>query len=238
MEADSILAVGFENDVKNILGSFSARRPQIISLSTTLPADLVKMTDNDMQAPKRILIESNVNVAIIDSLRHTVKYVASEEDKLAAIYDLFQPGGLVLAIVVCSGERLVSTVLYDLKSRGVRATALGNDMDPEEMDRSTKDFLSGTCSLLIVPEQFACNTNLHKLGNVARPSVVINVSCPSTHSMPIRLRIGFGSQYDLPVSIEAYGRRIDPRSQNSHKSLIINLVLEQEGDRLREIEEF
>ena len=178
MAADEILSAGFEDAVKNILRSCSLphRTSRIIALCGTLLPDLTELAAEFMDNPRQVHIESNVNVALIEGLRHTVKYVACEEDKLAAICDLFNANGLLLAIMVCSTDRLAYTVSDDLNIRGLSSCAWAADMTQQQRGRSTVDFLSGTCRLLIVAESFALRTNLHRLGDVSRPSVIINVS--------------------------------------------------------------
>lgn len=146
-EADRMVDLGFEDDIRDILSFFEDQR-QMAMFSATMPAKIKTFAESALSDP----IEVNVGRAgaTNQNILQEVEYVKSSE-RLVAILEALQktpPPVLIFA----EGKRDVDTIHEFLLVKGVEAVAVHGSKDQEERSWAFDSFKSGKKDVLIATD--------------------------------------------------------------------------------------
>jgi ATP-dependent RNA helicase DBP3 len=173
-EADRMLDLGFEPDIRKIVASITKPR-QTLMFSATWPTAIQQLASEFLQRPVRVSIGSEDLVAS-HSVTQFVE-VVDDRQKDARFLDLLKQyhssrKNRVLVFVLYKKEAVrVEQMLY---SRGWKAVAIHGDKDQANRSKAIENFKSGQIPLLIATDVAARGLDI--------PGVeyVINYSFPLT----------------------------------------------------------
>jgi len=205
-EADEMLALGFLEEVEEILGALPAER-QTAFFSATMPPRIEALTKRFLNSPE--LIEIGSKTRTVDAVGQTYYEVpkGKKPEALARVLDMETPGP---TIVFCR-TRLETTGLAEtLRLRGYNAEALNGEMSQNDRDRVLRRFKSGQADLLIATDVAARGLDIETVTHV------IN--------------------YDIPWDVEQYIHRIGRTGRAGRSGDAITLVESNERRKLKFIE--
>ena len=206
-EADEMLALGFLEEVEEILAALPKKR-QMAFFSATMPAKIKVLTKRFLQSPEHVEIGSKKRT--VESVQQTYYEVpkGKKPEALARVLDMETPGP---TIVFCR-TRLETTELAEaLRLRGYNAEALNGEMSQNDRDRVLKRFRDGSADLLIATDVAARGLDIKTVTHV------IN--------------------YDIPWYVEQYIHRIGRTGRAGRSGDAITLVESRDRRKLSVIEQ-
>ncbi len=205
-EADEMLAMGFIEDVEEILRSVSADR-QTALFSATMPRQIVDLAERTMKSPIRVTIESKAMT--VPQVRQ-VYYEVGGRDKfevLARILDFETP---ISTIIFCRTRGEVDSLGERLNARAMAADTLHGELSQVQRDRVMGRFRAGQVEILVATDVAARGLDVEQVTHV------IN--------------------YDIPLDPEVYVHRIGRTGRAGRSGTAVTLIKSRERALLRSIE--
>ncbi|KAF4671519.1 DEAD (Asp-Glu-Ala-Asp) box polypeptide 41 [Perkinsus chesapeaki] len=143
-EADRMVDLGFEDEVRNTLDHFGHQR-QTLLFSATMPRKIQEFATSALVNPITINV-GRAGAANLDVVQE-VEYVKAES-KLTYLLQCLQKTAPPV-MVFCSDKASCDEVLEYLLLKGVAACAIHGGLEQSERHRSTRLFKSGTKDVLI-----------------------------------------------------------------------------------------
>ena len=197
-EADRMLDMGFEPQIKQILDEVPWNERQTCMFTATWPQECKKLAETYIRDPVQIQIGSGEITTNKNILQH-VKMVDAETDKIEALKEILRglpPLGNCL--VFCNSKKKCGNVAWDLESDkelGMSAMELHGDLDQKQRDNALYKFKQGEARVLVA-------TDLASRGlDVRNCAVVVNFDAPKSQEDYVH-RIGRTGRAD--DSGEAY----------------------------------
>ena len=206
-EADEMLALGFMEEVEEILAALPAER-QTAFFSATMPARVKGLSKQFLKSPEHITI--NAKHRTVDSVEQTYYEVqrGKKPDALARVLDMEAPGP---TIVFCRTRQETNDVAEALRVRGYNAESLNGEMSQNDRDRVLRRFRSGQADLLVATDVAARGLDIETVTHV------IN--------------------YAIPFDVEQYIHRIGRTGRAGRTGDAITLVEINERRKLKTIEQ-
>ncbi|MDV3292747.1 MAG: DEAD/DEAH box helicase [Nitrososphaerales archaeon] len=182
-EADTMLDMGFVEDVEFILGR-TPQKKQVCLFSATMPHRITELARKYMNNPEKILIDSvEPSVDTLDQYYAVV----DQHEKLNFLVDLLQREKPASAIVFCRTKYGAHRLAIDLQRKGFYTVPLHGNLSQNQRDHSMHTFRSGHADILVATDvasrgidisQVACVINydvpldpllyFHRVGRTAR----------------------------------------------------------------------
>ena len=182
-EADTMLDMGFIDDVDYILGSIQGKRQTCI-FSATMPQKITELARKYMTDPEKILVDSDEpSVETLDQYYAVVRH----DEKLAFLTDLLQKERPASAIIFRRTKRGADRLAMDLHKRGYEVVPLHGNLSQNQRDHYMNAFRDGRADILVATDiasrgidvsQVACVVNydvpvdplmyFHRVGRTAR----------------------------------------------------------------------
>lgn len=206
-EADEMLALGFMEEVEEILAALPAQR-QTAFFSATMPARVKGLSKQFLKSPEHIHI--NAKHRTVDSVEQTYYEVqrGKKPDALARVLDMEAPGP---TIVFCRTRQETNDVAESLRVRGYNAESLNGEMSQNDRDRVLRRFRTGQADLLVATDVAARGLDIETVTHV------IN--------------------YAIPFDVEQYIHRIGRTGRAGRTGDAITLVEINERRKLKTIEQ-
>jgi len=147
-EADRMLDMGFIDDVSFILDATPSER-QVALFSATMPEQIVRLSEQYIANPEKILIDSDE--PSVETLEQYYTVVAREE-KLDVLIALLKKGDILNAIVFCRTRLGAHRLAKDLEKRYLNAVPLHGDLSQAQRDHSMGLFRSGRVDVLVATD--------------------------------------------------------------------------------------
>lgn len=182
-EADTMLDMGFLEDVEFILNRIPAGR-QMCLFSATMPTRITELSRKYMDSPEVVLVDSND--PSVDTLEQYFAAVGRQE-KLDFVVSLLQKERPASAIIFCRTKRGAHRLAMDLQQRGFDSVPLHGNLSQRQRDFHMGTFRSGRADVLVATDvasrgidvtQVACVVNydipedpylyFHRVGRTAR----------------------------------------------------------------------
>lgn len=177
-EADTMLDMGFINDVKHIKG-FIPKERQTLMFSATISPAVSTLARDLLIDPKTLMMSAPDKM--IDKIHHSVFFVEKKE-KVNLLLDLLTDNKLTSILVFTRTKHGANNLVKDLLSYGVKTDAIHGNKSQKARQIALNDFKSGKNRVLVATDIAARGIDIDNLSHV------IN--------------------FDLPESAETYVHRI------------------------------
>jgi ATP-dependent RNA helicase DeaD len=182
-EADTMLDMGFIQDVDYILGRITAKK-QVSLFSATMPRKIIDLSRKYMKDPESVMID--YDEPSVESLDQFFAVVGHQE-KLMFLLDLLRRERPVSAIVFRRTKRGAHNLALDLQRNGFSTVPLHGNLSQSQRDRHMGAFRAGSAEILVATDiasrgidvsEVACVVNydipldpkiyFHRVGRTAR----------------------------------------------------------------------
>ena len=205
-EADRMLDMGFWPDVQRIFASLPARR-QTLLFSATMPAEVMKLTQEFLHDPKLVQVGRRGGPAA--TISHSVQTVpAAEKTQWLARWLRDEATGPVL--VFCRTKIGADRLATRLSSMGIRAAALHADRTQQQRMAAVEGFRTGTYPVLVATDVAARGLDIEGIAHVVN--------------------------YEVPDTPEAYVHRVGRTGRAETTGSALTLVAPEEVRALRALE--
>lgn len=177
-EADEMLSMGFETQVREAAESLPAH--QCMMFSATFPAELMELSGQLLHDPLNIHTEQESLLKQRVTIYHAAVEESGKIDVLAEILHHFKTGRVLL---FCNTRRTADFLCGILQERGESADAIHSEMDADERRRIMKRFRQYEIRIL-------CATDVAARGlDIADMNLVVSYDLPDTADLLIH-RVG------------------------------------------------
>lgn len=166
-EADKMLEMGFEDEIRAILGAVPRQR-QTLFFSATFPETIAQLSQAYQKAPLTINIQEPEQTSLV---QHWV-YDASEHEKSDVLMRVLQQHLSNSTLIFCNTKAAANDLLTRFTDLGVGAAALHGDLDQRERDRVMALFRNGSHRILIATDVAARGLDIENL------ELVVNFDLP------------------------------------------------------------
>ncbi len=147
-EADTMLDMGFIDDVEFILDSISDAR-QLSLFSATMPQRIIELSEKYMRNPEKILIDSDE--PSVDTLEQY--YLVVEQDKkLSFLIDILRSEKPSSSMIFCRTRHGVYKLTREMKRRFLNVVPLHGDLSQSQREHSMHLFRSGRADILVATD--------------------------------------------------------------------------------------
>ena len=191
-EADRMLDMGFQDDLKTIIAA-APRNRQTLLFSATYPESIAAMSATVQSQPVTVKVE-----AIHDSQQiKQLFYLVEREKRTAALAQILGHYRAESTLVFCNTKKECQEVADTLKQRGFSALAIHGDLEQRERDQVLARFANKSVSILVATDVAARGIDIKEL------SAVINYELtrdPEVHIHRIG-RTGRAGEQGLALSL-------------------------------------
>ena len=205
-EADRMLDMGFWPDVRRIMETLPQVR-QTLLFSATMPAEVLKLTQEFLRAPK--LVEVGRRGGPARTISHAVQTLpANEKTQWLAHWLREEATGPVL--IFCRTKIGADRLATKLTTLGVRAAALHADRTQQQRMSAVEGFRTGTYPVLVATDVAARGLDIEGIAHVVN--------------------------YEVPDTPEAYVHRVGRTGRAESTGSALTLVAPEELRALRALE--
>jgi ATP-dependent RNA helicase RhlE len=205
-EADRMLDMGFWPDVQRILSALPPKR-QTLLFSATMPAEVLKLTQEFLQTPDYVQVGRRGGPA--QTISHAAQTVASgEKTQWLARWLREEATGPVL--VFCRTKIGAERLAGRLSGLGIRAAALHADRTQQQRMAAVEGFRTGTYPVLVATDVAARGLDIEGIAHVVN--------------------------YEVPDTPEAYVHRVGRTGRAEATGSALTLVAPEEVRALRALE--
>ena len=205
-EADEMLRMGFIDDVEWIM-EHVPEQAQIALFSATMPAPILKVTQNYLKNPKEVRIKPKTASHANITQQYWIVNNNQKLDVLTRILELIQFDGMIIFVKT---RQSTSELADKLSARGYAAAALNGDMNQSHREQCIESLKSGRLDIIIATDVAARGID------VERVSHVVN--------------------FDLPYDVESYVHRVGRTGRAGRKGNAILFAAPRERRLLKTIE--
>ncbi|RUO25462.1 ATP-dependent RNA helicase DbpA [Aliidiomarina minuta] len=163
-EADRMLDMGFQDDLKAIISATPESR-QTLLFSATYPPQIEKLAGSLMQEPLRVTVESEVQHSNIKQQFYKLEGTPREQAAMLLLQQ-FQPESCVL---FCNTKRETHELYQTLKANGFSVLALHGDLEQKDRDQTLVQFNNKSARIMVATDVAARGLDITAL------DMVINV---------------------------------------------------------------
>lgn len=208
-EADEMLALGFADQVRDVVGRLPSR-VKIALFSATMPAATLELCHTLLRNPRLIVLRPDE--VTLEGIRQY--YVSLERDahKEATILDLMSALSVNQCVVFCSTRRRVEGLAAFLRANDFAVATLHGEMAFADRREVMAGFRAGTARMLIATDIVARGIDVQTV------SMVLN--------------------YDLPSNLESYIHRIGRSGRFGRRGIALNFVTPRDHETVRALEQY
>jgi ATP-dependent RNA helicase DbpA len=205
-EADEMLDMGFEEDVRSIM-KFTPEKRQTLLFSATFPEKVVILS-RDLQNKAQ-----KIEIAAHDSEESKIEYFSYqtiEADKPSILIRVLQQHPSDQALVFVNHRATANDLQHKISELGVACEALHGELEQKDRERVMAKFRNGSLRVLIATDVAARGLHIDKLG------LVVN--------------------YDLPHQIESFTHRAGRTGRAGESGIAVTIGTQEDSFRIAEIE--
>lgn len=199
-EADKMLELGFEADIRAIINEVPQMR-QTVFFSATFPDSIEKLSQNYQKNPMKISIEDqDEDLSLIDQIYYEYADANTDnnESKLNILYRVLQQHLSAATLIFCNQKVVVDELVSSLKEKGASCAALHGNLEQADRDKVMALFRNGSYRILVATDLAARGLDIDHL------ELVIN--------------------YDFPLQPETYIHRIGRTGRAGKKGTAVTLI--------------
>jgi len=205
-EADRMLDMGFWPDVQRLMSALPAKR-QTLLFSATMPAEVLKLTQEFLHEPKYVQVGRRGGPA--QTISHNVQTVAAgEKTQWLARWLRDEATGPVL--IFCRTKIGAEKLAGRLSGMGIRAASLHADRTQQQRMAAVEGFRTGTYPVLVATDVAARGLDIDGIAHVVN--------------------------YEVPDTPEAYVHRVGRTGRAESTGNALTLVAPEEVRALRALE--
>ena len=207
-EADRMLDMGFEPDIRKVLLDVRPDRQSVMT-SATWPPGVRTMARRYLKNPAQIYV-GTLDLNAVHSVRQELRFI-DEENKRAALFDFvghdLKPDEKLL--VFCGRKSTASDVASDLSRNDIPCESIHGDRDQQDRENALADFKESVIRILIA-------TDVASRGlDVADITHVLN--------------------YDFPKDMEEYVHRVGRTGRAGRSGVAISFLTRQDWSKAPEL---
>ena len=204
-EADRMLDMGFEEEMRNIFDHLPAER-QTVLFSATFPKSIESLSRNYQRNAVRVTIE---DTGIAPTIRQAYCEIAPSNDKVKGVLWALGHYEPATSIIFCNFKASVVELSEALKQNGVSTAGLHGDLEQPERDSIMAKFRNHSTRVLIATDVAARGIDIADL------DLVIN--------------------FEIPKQPEIYVHRIGRTGRAGKTGAAVTLALTHEVNRIEAI---
>lgn len=208
-EADEMLSLGFIEQINEI----TKRIPgdcQICLFSATMAEDIVKLANEIMNKPAKILVKKEE--LTLEGIKQYYLPCSSETAKFENLIEIFGNIDINQCIIYVNTKEKVTKLEEELKKKDFVVSCIHGALEQEKRNEVMREFRDGVSRILVSTDLLARGIDVHQVG------LVIN--------------------YELPSRKENYIHRIGRSGRFGRRGIAINLVSNSEVSYLLEIQKY
>jgi len=206
-EADKMLELGFETELKALIKHLPQKR-QTVLFSATFPESIELLSRSYQKNPLKVVIDDTSEAKIPDIEQWI--YESEPEDKVNTLLRILQQHPAESVLIFCNMKNSVNEIASKLAEQKASSAALHGDLEQRARDKVMTLFRNGSYRILVATDIAARGLDIEDL------ELVIN--------------------FDLPQQLEIYVHRIGRTGRAGKKGVSISIATPRDGLRLFEIE--
>ena len=175
-EADEMLNMGFKEDIDLILEGTNTDK-QILLFSATMPKEVLKISKNYMNKPKKIEVDSKNEGA--KDIEHNYYLVMNLKDRYQVLRRICDMNPNIYGIVFCRTRRECKDISSKLMQDGYNADSLNGDLSQPQRDHVMNRFRKKHIQLLVATDVAARGLDVNDLSHI------INYNLPDENQIYI-----------------------------------------------------
>ncbi len=206
-EADRMLDMGFEDDIKAIFAALPPKR-QTVFFSATFPDAVETLSKTYQQNAQRITVAARERSK--KNIRQ-ILFQTKHDARLLTLQRVLAAHPSESTIIFANQRAIVSEITETLRKAGASADCIHGELEQDERDRVMARLRNGSIRILVATDVAARGIDVSDLG------LVVN--------------------YELPFKPDTYLHRIGRTGRAGKKGLAISLVTARDQHRIEAIEE-
>jgi len=161
-EADKMLDLGFSEQLNKLLEKIPAKRQNLL-FSATLPQKVIKLSEQFLDDPLRVSIDSEQTT--VEAIHQRVIEV-SRDNRRPLLQHLITTEKWDYSLIFVASRRAAHNLAIKLRREGIAADAFHGDLDQEERIMVLKKFKNKDIRILVATDIAARGIDIHKLAYV------------------------------------------------------------------------
>jgi len=191
-EADRMLDMGFQDDIRSLIAAAPVRR-QTLLFSATYPDSIADMSATMQHTPVEVSVDEDHAEGTIE--QHFYEVEPDQRcEAVARILGQYRPES---TLVFCNTKLDCQELAEALKERGVAALAIHGDLEQRERDQVLVRFSNKSASVLVATDVAARGLDIKELAAVVNYELSRN---PEVHTHRIG-RTGRAGEQGLAISL-------------------------------------
>jgi ATP-dependent RNA helicase DeaD len=161
-EADQMLDMGFEKEMKQILEQVPKER-QTLMFSATIPSSIEAMAARYQKNPERLMLSQDV--LYVTDVQHLF-YIVTRTDKANVLYRLIEYESPASSMIFCNTRAETRTVFNSLALRGLPVAMISSDLPQKKREQVMRRFKSKHLRHLVATDVAARGIDIEDLSHV------------------------------------------------------------------------
>lgn len=205
-EADQMLHIGFQQEIKMILKQTPEHR-QTLCFSATMPSGVRTLASRSMKSPVTVSVQTGtVTLANI----HQQVIETTDREKQGALFKVLDETNPYMAIIFCRTRRRVSQLLMAMHQKGYKCEELHGELTQNKRERAMKAFRNAEYQYLIATDVAARGLDIEGLSHIY--------------------------SFDIADDAESYIHRMGRTGRAGQEGHSVTFVTDKDRDLLKEIE--
>jgi ATP-dependent RNA helicase DeaD len=161
-EADQMLDMGFEKEMKQILERVPKER-QTLMFSATIPSSIEAIAARYQKAPRRLMLSQDT--LYVTDVQHLF-YIVTRMEKLSALYKLIEYEDPASSMIFCNTRAETRMVFNHLALRGLPVAMISSDLPQRKREQVMRRFKSKELKHLVATDVAARGIDIEDLSHV------------------------------------------------------------------------
>ena len=205
-EADTMLDMGFFNDVQSIISSLPKKR-QTLLFSATMPAEIEILAEAILKSPTKVQITAET--VTIDLVNQSV-YHLEKSNKIPLLFNILENADYEKVLIFCKTKYGADIIVKALENASITAASLHSGKTQAVREEALQNFKESTLRVLVATDVAARGIDVDNI------TLVIN--------------------YNLPEDPRNYIHRIGRTARAGKSGMAISFAVENDVRQLTNIE--